>query len=271
MAQDVIDRVVKSNGLMDKAGLCMTEKIPLRGGVGYTRNLPVQLVQKFGVTMEVAEHLARTYGTHAGEVLQAQKNKTTRGGKQVLPDYPYLEEEIVYACNHEMAVSLVDMLTTRFRLAYLDSDAAASIAPKVADIMSNTLGWSKKHKTEELKGAMDVIGNFGGPVPKTQKKESFQSIEEIFHSFAVNQSGYIGYDELKLCMKHFGVPFKNEEDAMNAFNSIDKNSDGKITEDEFAAWFGRLKRKQTSTLSDIYRISSDKLGSGSDSRGAAFG
>lgn len=270
MAEDVIDRVVESSGLSKKAGPCVTEKIKLRGGVGYTRNLPIQLVQQYGVSQEVAEHLARTYGTHAGEVLQLQK-KNTRGGTLLLPGYPYLEQEIEYACQHEMTVSLTDVLTLRTRLAYLDSDAAASIAPKVADLMSNALGWSRKQKQDQINHALEVIGNFGGPVPKNQEQKSFQTIEEVFHSFDVNKTGYIDYEELKLCMKHFGAPFKNEEEAQITFNAIDKNSDGKITEDEFLAWWKRLKRNQTKTLSDIYRISSDKLGSGSDSRGAAFG
>ena len=250
MAQDVIDRVVKSHGLSDKAGPCVTEKIQLRGGVGYSRNLPVQLVQHFGVTSEVAEHLARTYGTHAEEVLRAAQNKT-RGGKQLLAGYPYLEEEIAYACQHEMATSLIDMLTLRTRLAYLDSNAAAEIAPKVANLMGNALGWSKKHKNEELKGALEVIGSFGGPVPKTQKEESFQTIEDVFHSFDVNKSGYIDYDELKLCMKHFGAPFKSEEDALSAFNSIDKNSDGKIDVSILAPQYSQRYRYSLTTQTFI--------------------
>lgn len=270
MAEDVIDRVVKSNGLAEKAGPCVTEKIKLRGGVGYTRNLPIQLVQEYGVSQDVAEHLARTYGTHASEVLELQK-KTTRGGTLLLPGYPYLEEEVMYAAQNEMATSLTDILTLRMRLAYLDSEAASSIAPKVADLMGSALGWNKRHKQEELKQAQEAIAAFGGPIPKKTEQKSFKTIEEVFHSFDVNKSGYIDYDELKLCMKHFGAPFKDEEEASITFKSIDKNGDGKITEDEFLSWWNRLQRRQTRTLSDIYRISSDKLGSGSDSRGAAFG
>ena len=264
MAEDVVDRVVESQGL--DAGPCVTEKIPLRGGVGYTRGLPVQLVQRHGVTTDVAEHLARTYGVHAGDVL-----KDARGGRLLLPGYPYLEEEVAYACDQEMASSLSDMLTLRTRLAFLDSEAAERVAPKVADLMGKALKWSKKRKKEELRSALEVIGSFGGPVPKSQKDESFQTIEDLFRSFAVNEAGLIGYDELKLVVKHWGAPFKSEEEALAAFKSIDKKGDGKIDLDEFLAWWGRLKRRETRTLSDIYRISNDKLGSGSDSRGAAFG
>jgi glycerol-3-phosphate dehydrogenase len=259
---------VKLHGLEDKAGPCVTENIQLRGGVGYTRNIPIQLVQEFGVTTEVAEHLAHTYGIHAFEVLRT--GSEPRGGKALLSGYPYLEREVEYACRNEMSSTLADMLTLRTRLAYLDSDAAATVAPRVADLMGKTLGWSKMRKKEELERALEIIGSFGGPVPKTQK-ESIHTIEDLFHSFDINKSGYIDYDELRLCMKHFGVPFKSEEEALVAFNAIDKNGDGKIDFDEFMRWWTRLKRKETTTMSDAYRISSDKLGSGSDSRGAAFG
>jgi glycerol-3-phosphate dehydrogenase len=268
MAEDVIDRVVKSHGLGDKAGPCVTDNILLRGGVGYTRNLPIQLVQEFGVTIEVAEHLASTYGTHAIEVLRT--GNEPRGGKSLLPGYPYLEREVDYACKNEMAGTVTDMLTLRTRLAYLDSDAAAMVAPRIADLMAKSLGWSKKRKKEELGRALEAIGNFGGPIPKSQK-QSIHTMEDLFHSFDVNKSGYISYDELRLCMKHFGIPFNSEKEALTAFNAIDKNGDGKIDYNEFMRWWKRLKRRETRTLSDVYRLSSDKLGSGSDSRGAAFG
>jgi glycerol-3-phosphate dehydrogenase len=271
MAEDVIDRVIKRQGWGDKVGPCVTDQIVLRGGVGYARNIPIQLVQEFGVDIDVAEHLAHTYGTHSFEVLRTGDTiNEPRGGKALLPGYPYLEREIDYACKNEMASSLTDMLTLRTRLAYLDSYAAAMVAPRVAEIMGKSLGWNKKKKKAELEKALDVIGNFGGPIPKSQKS-SIHTIEDLFHSFDVNKSGYIGYDELRLCMKHFGIPFKSEAEALAAFKAIDKNCDGKIDFNEFMRWWNRLRRRETRTLSDVYRLSSDKLGSGSDSRGAAFG
>ena len=269
MAEDVIDRVVKSHGLEEKAGPCVTDKIPLRGGVGYSRNIPIQLVQEFGVSITVAEHLARTYGTHAFEVLRA--GNEPRGGKLLLPGYPYLEREVDYACQNEMATSLTDMLTLRTRLAYLDSSAAAMVAPRVAELMSKSMGWSKKRKNEELEKAMEAIGNFGGPIPNTHTHSLPHSMEDLFRSFDVNKSGYISYDELRLCMKHFGMPFRSEEEALKAFKAIDKKNDGKIDFEEFMQWWKRLRRRETRTMSDVYRLSSDKRGSGSDSSGAAFG
>lgn len=278
MAQDVMDKVVKRFGFTS-AGPCITHEISLRGGVGYSRNIPIKLVQDFGVSMEVAEHLARTYGIHAFDVLKEGSNSDEpRGGKTLIAGYPYLEREIEYACKHEMADSVTDMLTVRTRLAYLDSAAALMVIPRVTDIMASSLGWSKQRKKQELVEAEKIIGSFGGPVPSQVKTvDSIHSIEDLFNSFDVNKTGFIDYDELRLCMKYYGLPFKNEREAMAAFKSIDKNGDGKVGFDEFMLWWKRkkLRRLQTRnpamTDSDTFKLSTEKLGEGADSRGAAFG
>jgi len=170
MAQDVIDRVIKSHKMEGKAGPCLTDSISLRGGVGFSRNTPIHLAQEFGVSLSVAEHLASTYGTYAFDVCKTpciSTNKSLHENKGLLlPDYPFLEREIVYACKHEMVVTVKDMLTLRTRLAYLDSVAAAKIAPRVAEIMGETLGWCRKEKNLQLKEALEVIKQFGGPIPK---------------------------------------------------------------------------------------------------------
>lgn len=271
MAEDVMDRVVKSAGF-DKAGPSVTDKISLRGGVGYSRNIPIKLVQEHGVSMEIAEHLARTYGVHAFDVLNVAEGP--RGGKVLFPGYPYIEREVIYACKQEMAVSITDMLTTRMRLAFLDSSAAQEVIPRVADIMAETLGWSKAKKAQELAKAKEILGGFGGPVPsKVKTVDSIHSIEDLFNSFDVNKNGFIDYDELRLCMKYYGLPFKNDKEAMDAFKTIDKNGDGKIDFNEFMIWWKakKLRRMQTRNNSDTFKLSADKLGEGADSRGAAFG
>jgi len=269
MAEDVVDRVVK-RAAFKKVGPCVTDQISLRGGVGYSRNIPIKLVQDYGVSMDVAEHLASTYGIHAFEVLN--EGKEPRGGNALIAGYPYLEREIEYACKHEMANSITDMLTVRMRLAFLDSFAAQIVTPRVADIMAKTLGWSNQRKKQELEAAEKVLGNFGGPVPsKVKAADAIHSIEDLFNSFDVDKNGYIDYDELRLCMKYYGLPFKNKDEAMKAFKVIDKNGDGQIDLNEFMIWWKGLRRLQTRTESDSFKLSTDKLGEGSDSRGAAFG
>ena len=68
------------------------------------------------------------------------------------------------SCRHELAVSVKDMLTTRMRLAFLNSEAAKQAVPRVAALMAEELGWSNAEKARQIKVAQEYIGEFGGPV-----------------------------------------------------------------------------------------------------------
>ena len=43
------------------------------------------------------------------------------------------------------------MLTTRMRLAFLNSEAAKQCIPRVADIMAKELNWTKKERDAQVK------------------------------------------------------------------------------------------------------------------------
>ena len=62
--------------------------------------------------------------------------KWPRFGSILIEGFPYLECEVEYACKKEMNCSVIDFLTLRTRLAYLNKDAAIEVAPKVADLMA---------------------------------------------------------------------------------------------------------------------------------------
>jgi glycerol-3-phosphate dehydrogenase len=274
MAEDVINKTISTHGLESKAGPCITDKLPLRGGVGYNRNVPIQLVQEFGVTEKTAAHLARSYGVHAFEVCRLGTSTSTRTrskcGNLLIEGYPYLECEIEYACKYEMACTVTDFLTLRTRLAYLDSDAASIAAPKVAELMAKALGWTEEEKSTQLKEALEICNSFGGPIP-SNVLETIQNTRDLFKTFDVDKSGFIDFDELKLCVKFLGFPFKNDEEAMEEFNRIDKEGNGKISEDDFVAWWNEEKNTEFRLKLDRYRMSSEKLGQGAENSGAAFG
>lgn len=77
MAEDVINRVVDLHKL-NPPRESSTESRPLRGGVGYRRNLPITLVQDFGVGDASAKHLARTYGMNAFDVCKMAEPTSKR-------------------------------------------------------------------------------------------------------------------------------------------------------------------------------------------------
>jgi glycerol-3-phosphate dehydrogenase len=276
MAEDVVDKVILSSELEAKAGPCVTDKLPLRGGVGYNRNIPIQLVQEFGVSYETSQHLARTYGMYAFEVCQMAKptGKTwPKCGQVLIEGYPYLDCEVEFACKHEMVCTVKDMITLRMPLAFLDSSAADAAIPKVADLMADVLGWSQEEKEKEVKDAKNLIATFGGPVPNNVMN-SVHNVRDLFQSFDVDKSGFIDFGELKLCMKFLGSPFSSDEDASKAFKEIDTNGDGKISVEEFIEWWNNPKNEELRLkvdLQDKYGFSTDKLGKGAENSGAAFG
>lgn len=196
MAEDVLNKVLPANGLGEKAGPCLTEHRPLRGGVGYTRNVPVQLVQEFGVSEDSAEHLARTYGMNAFDVCKLTRpteKKWPRFGSILIEGFPYLECEVEYACKKEMNCSVIDFLTLRTRLAYLNKDAAIEAAPKVADLMAKAMKWSKRERNRQLDTALKCLNEFGGPVPlknaATISAHTIADLHALFETFDANQNG----------------------------------------------------------------------------------
>lgn len=281
MAEDVIDKVIELHSFKH-AKPCMTDKVVLRGGVGYHRNLPIQLVQKYGVNEVTAKHLARSYGVLAFDVCEMAEptNKAwPRFGSPLIEGYPYLECEITYQCRNEMVCTVKDMISLRFRIAYLNKDAALAIAPRVADVMAKELKWNKKERDRQLKDAIDLINTFGGPYPSKDDidrtlLQSIHDVRDLFRSFDNDKSGYIDYTEFKGFIDALGITLSesSEKEIRNAFSKIDIKNTGKITEDDFILWWKNSSSKSDlllkSNLGDRVKLSAEKMGKGV---GAGFG
>jgi glycerol-3-phosphate dehydrogenase len=63
---------------------------------------------------------------------------------------PYLEAEIAWAADRELAQSLDDLLARRIRLVHVLPDRGASIAPRVAEIAGHVLGWDEDRRAREV-------------------------------------------------------------------------------------------------------------------------
>ena len=79
---------------------------------------------------------------------QPTGKKWPRYGVPLAANYPYIEAEVRFACK-EYACTIEDILSRRTRLAFLNSEAAMEALPRVADIMAEELGWSKKIKAKQ--------------------------------------------------------------------------------------------------------------------------
>jgi glycerol-3-phosphate dehydrogenase len=83
----------------------------------------VQHLQQYGTEAVTVYHLAHTY---PGRLLEG---------------WPFLQAEVIYAAQQEMACTPLDFLARRIRLAFLDATAAqAALAPTIA-LMARALHW----------------------------------------------------------------------------------------------------------------------------------
>lgn len=116
-------------------------------------NLAIKLIQKYNIPDDVAESLVKTYGGQAWEICSL--GPSTR----LVPGFPYIEAEVVYACR-EYACTVEDILSRRTRLAFLNKDAALQAVPKVADIMAKELGWTEDVAAKQITAAIKYVESY---------------------------------------------------------------------------------------------------------------
>ncbi|MCB0991263.1 MAG: FAD-dependent oxidoreductase [Acidimicrobiales bacterium] len=89
------------------------------------------------------------YGTES-RVVQAIMRSHPDLAVAARPDSTYILGEVVYAARYEMACSIDDVLSRRWRVGLLDAAQAADLAPQVADLLAAELGWDEQTKRSRL-------------------------------------------------------------------------------------------------------------------------
>jgi C-terminal domain of alpha-glycerophosphate oxidase len=92
-----------------------------------------------------------------------QHCKPSELGQRLVPGFPYIQAEVVYACQ-EYACTVEDVLSRRTRLSFLNKQAALDALPLVAQIMSRELGWTKAVTLAQTQAARQYIDSYGGRV-----------------------------------------------------------------------------------------------------------
>ena len=156
MAQDAVDAVCRRLGVV--AG-CRTGEHRLVGATGYDTDFWKKIRDEYGLESEIAQHLARQYGTRAVEVAALAQENPVWGGRLAV-GFPFLKAEVVYAVRHEMAASLRDVLARRIRLEILDWQATIATAPTAAQIMGPELGWTQQQIEQETEAYIGLIREF---------------------------------------------------------------------------------------------------------------
>lgn len=153
MALDVVDHAVRRFSLKTRSG-CWTDRIYLMGGADYDPLGGEGLAEKYGLDIQVAEHLNRAYGDRAGEV-----GRIAASGYGVLlaKGHPYLEAEVLYAVRHECAEHAMDVLVHRTALALLDTTAAMEASGRVIDLMAGEMDWDPERVRKERQLVTDRL------------------------------------------------------------------------------------------------------------------
>ena len=147
MARDAVDAVLGDAARVRRTA---TGDLPIIGSASSADldALAARLTATGGVDAEAARSLVDRHGTEATDVLELGRERDMV--RLLVPGFPYLEAEVAWAVEHELAMSVDDMLTRRIRLAPEVRDRGASCAPRVAQIMGAILGWDHARRAAEV-------------------------------------------------------------------------------------------------------------------------
>lgn len=128
MAQDAVDNAVFVSK-QDKR-LCITQNLPIGD--------PIAVRQK-------KENLVR---------------ERPELDQLLHPDFMYKWVDVVYAVQHEMAITVEDVLARRTRILFLDAKAAMDCMDIVINLMRETLGESEAWASEQQKTFLDLAEGY---------------------------------------------------------------------------------------------------------------
>jgi glycerol-3-phosphate dehydrogenase len=69
-------------------------------------------------------------------------DRSDADAQRIHPEHSYRFGDLRFACEHECARTLGDLLIRRTHLAFERRDNAVALAPRIADYVAPILGWS---------------------------------------------------------------------------------------------------------------------------------
>jgi glycerol-3-phosphate dehydrogenase len=153
MARDAVDAVLGDGARRRPSA---TAEIPIIGAAPRPdlEALAARMGTENGIAADVAASLVDRHGTKAPHVLELGREHDLV--RSLAPDLPFLEAEVAWAAENELAISLDDLLVRRFRLAPTLPDRGASIAPRVAAIAGHILGWDADRQAREVDAYLEL-------------------------------------------------------------------------------------------------------------------
>jgi glycerol-3-phosphate dehydrogenase len=169
MARDLIDAAVRdlapgsggtgaTSGAVGAIPASRTDQVPLAGADGFTelRAAREQLASSAGLPVTQIDRLLGRYGSDVTDLFDLMARRPSL--KEPVPGSgPYLGAEIVYACTHEGALGLNDVLSRRTRIRIEVRDRGAEAASHAAELVAPELGWDGSRMAAEITRYHEMI------------------------------------------------------------------------------------------------------------------
>ena len=149
MARDAVDAVLGREQARLRPS--RTRHLPIHGAApreALDRLATRLATSEPALTVEAATALVDRHGTVAEALLAYGAEHDLN--RPLVAGEPYLEAEIAWAADREMAQSLDDLLARRVRLVHVLRDRGEAIAPRVAQIAGHVLGWDADRQAAEV-------------------------------------------------------------------------------------------------------------------------
>jgi len=155
MAQDALDHLARR---WKQPVTHPTESLLLDGAGGYLacRDALRQAAPRFGWDEDVLARLDQ-YGSQA-KVLLSLCAEDPELAQRITPDLPYLMAEVIYACRHEMAMTLEDVMARRLHVQIEDWSHGIESATAVARWMAGELSWSSDQAASQVARYCEMVG-----------------------------------------------------------------------------------------------------------------
>ncbi len=162
MAKQVVDKALIKlpEEIQDHVGKSRTQAIMLGGWLDkqdFLTSSAAISTRARNLKLEPAaiDHITASYGADAQRVLDYLESEPVLSDR-ICPDFPPLMAEVKFCVEHELAVSLEDMLFRRLRLGLVHQRQCMEAAPRVAKLMAQLLNWDNVRMDHELR-AVDAL------------------------------------------------------------------------------------------------------------------
>ena len=149
VAEHIVDLAARRIGR--RAGRCRTDHVPLPGAAGI---VPGPALEEPPSSYE--EHLRSRYGGVAPEVAALVRGDASLR-ERLTTDLPDLRVEVVHAVEHEMAMTLEDVLLRRLHVHLRSRGRGVEAAPVAADLMAACLDWSREERDRQLAAYLEMV------------------------------------------------------------------------------------------------------------------